>query len=84
MKKNTIFIIIVVAVAVLAALVIWRFGQEAGEPAQTTPPVTSAPKQPTTAGAQDTTTAINDQLGEIDLNNLDGEFSEIDKDLQSL
>jgi len=39
---------------------------------------------PAATGAQDTTTAINDQLGEIDLNNLDGEFSEIDKDLQSL
>ena len=59
MKKNTIFIIIVVVAAVLAACPIFPF-------------------------SQDTTTAINNQLGEIDLNNLDGEFSDIDKDLQSL
>ena len=80
MKKNTIFIIIVVAAAVLAACAIWRFSQETVEPAFV--PLTST--QPAAAGAQDTTTAINDQLGEIDLNNLDGEFSDIDKDLQSL
>ena len=80
MKKNTIFIIIVVVVAVLAALIIWRFSQETGAPAV----VPSAPTRPATMGAQDTTTAINDQLNTIDTNNLDGEFSDIDKDLQSL
>ena len=80
MKKNTIFIIIVVVVAVLAALIIWRFSQETGGPAV----VPSVPTRSATIGVQDTTTAINDQLNTIDTNNFDGEFSDIDKDLQSL
>jgi len=69
---------------VSAALVIWRFGQETGEYAETISSATSAPTRPAATGAQDITAAIDSQLNAIDTNKLDGEFSDIDKDLQSL
>ncbi len=73
---NTKNIVFLVGIAVIAVLLFWfwqqgviPFGQQTEEPAGT---------------EGDTTQEIQQQLDEVDLGDLDTEFQDIDKDLESL
>ena len=73
---NTKNIVLLIGIAVVAVLLFWfwqqgviPFGQQTEEP----------------AGIEgDTTQEIQQQLDEVDLGDLDAEFQDIDKDLESL
>lgn len=77
MTKNTLIVVVVIVLALLA-IVYFRVQKPVDYEPQ--PVRTSTSPSP----ADDTTAAINNDLGEIDLGDIDGEFDAIDSDLNSL
>lgn len=79
MQKNLIAIIIILILAAVGTGIWWWYSQE-----QAVAPIELSPKVQTSTGASDTTSDIEKDIEVIDDVNLDKEFEEIDKDLQSL
>lgn len=85
-NKTLIWVMVIVAVVVLGGLV-WIFmsGQPAlqtGQEEEVLPPSLTPP--PPAAVKEDSTQAINKDIGSVDLGNLDEDFKTIDNDLNSL
>ena len=82
MSKNisiTLAVVILLIVVAVVGIVVWRMQSgyiipPTGEPATASPTVT----------LNDSTSAINQSLENIDVGDLDKEFQEIDSDLNSL
>ena len=79
MNKNILIAIIVIVAAVVIGFVVW-FIQSSQAPTVPVPLVEDASK----SAANDAVSAVNSEIENIDIGDLDKEFQDIDADFQSL
>ena len=80
MNKNFYIIATVIGVAVVVGLSFWMMQPNVSAPVENTPVVNTEPQ----ALTEDTTTSINQSIDGIGLDELDGEFQQVDSDINSL
>lgn len=79
MNKNIFIAIIVIVAAVVIGFVVW-FIQSSQAPTVPVPLVEDASK----SAANDAVSAVNSEIENIDIGDLDKEFQDVDADFQSL
>lgn len=79
MNKNILIAIIVIVAAVVIGFVVW-FIQSSQAPTVPVPLVEDASK----SAANDAVSAVNSEIENIDIGDLDKEFQDVDADFQSL
>ncbi len=79
MSKNILIAIIVIVAAAVIGFVVW-FIQSSQAPTVPVPLVEDASK----SAVNDTVSAVNSEIENIDIGDLDKEFQDINADLQSL
>jgi hypothetical protein len=81
-KKSSIFPIILALVVIVILAGVWYWARERIVRPVPTPPPTKPVEKVTPK--EDSTAAIDQELGGIEILDLEGEFKEIDQDLNSL
>jgi hypothetical protein len=81
-KKSSIFPIILALVVIVILAGVWYWARERIVKPVLTPPPTKPVEKVTPK--EDSTAAIDQELGGIEILDLEGEFKEIDQDLNSL
>jgi hypothetical protein len=81
-KKSSIFPIVLTIVVIVVLAGVWYWARKSiVRPAPIPPPTKPVEK---VTPKEDSTAAINQELGVIEILDLEGEFKEIDQDLNSL
>jgi hypothetical protein len=81
-KKSSIVPIVLAIVVIVVLAGVWYWARKSIVRPVLTPPPTKPGEKVTPK--EDSTTAINQELGGIEVLDLEGEFKEIDQDLNSL
>lgn len=84
MKNTNIFIALAVITLLLVGVVYYANHQKESSYTATPPPSPSSALPPSADASADDTASINTDLEQIDAGNVEGEFTDIDRDINSL